>query len=92
MEYQLGEGQGDVVMNDIEARWAGYVGQGVQPMFIGRVDSVWHDIFQTCQEILAATYEVTVFRDSQGGWGDLALAQRVLAMAKEAGLGKEVSF
>jgi len=36
--------------------------------------------------------EVTVFRDSQGGWGDLALAQRVLARAKEAGLGREVSF
>jgi ornithine cyclodeaminase/alanine dehydrogenase-like protein (mu-crystallin family) len=35
---------------------------------------------------------VTVFRDSQGGWGDLALAQRVLTRAKEAGLGKEVSF
>ncbi len=50
--------QGDVVMNEIEARWAGYVGQGVQPMFIGRVDSVWHDIFRTCQEILAVTYEV----------------------------------
>ncbi len=36
--------------------------------------------------------EVMVFRDSQGGWGDLALAQRVLARAKKAGLGKEVSF
>jgi len=36
--------------------------------------------------------QVTVFRDSQGGWGDLALAQKVLARAKEAGLGKEVSF
>jgi ornithine cyclodeaminase/alanine dehydrogenase-like protein (mu-crystallin family) len=36
--------------------------------------------------------EVAVFRDSQGGWGDLALAEKVLAKAKEAGLGKEVSF
>src|SRR5438445_594044 len=49
---------GDIVMNEIEARWAGYVGQGVQPMFIGRVDPVWHDIFRTCQEILHATYEI----------------------------------
>lgn len=49
---------GDIVMNEIEARWAGYVGQGVQPMFLGRVDRVWHDIFRTCQEILQATYEV----------------------------------
>ena len=36
--------------------------------------------------------EIIVFRDSQGGWGDLALARRVLARAREAGLGKEVSF
>ncbi len=50
--------RGDVVMNEIEARWAGYVGQGVQPMFMGKVDSVWHDIFRTCQEILASAYEV----------------------------------
>ncbi len=49
---------GDVVMNEIEARWAGYVGQGVQPMFMGKVDSVWHDIFRTCHDILQATYEV----------------------------------
>ena len=49
---------GDIVMNEIEARWAGYVGQGVQPMFIGRVEPVWHDIFRTCQEILHATYEI----------------------------------
>jgi Xaa-Pro dipeptidase len=49
---------GDIVMNEIEARWAGYVGQGVQPMFIGRVDPVWHDISRTCQEILHATYEI----------------------------------
>ena len=50
--------RGDIVMNEIEARWAGYVGQGVQPMFIGRVDREWHDIFATCQEILQATYEI----------------------------------
>ena len=49
---------GDIVMNEIEARWAGYVGQGVQPMFVGRVEPVWHDIFRTCQEILHATYEI----------------------------------
>ncbi len=36
--------------------------------------------------------EVTVFRESQGGWGDLALAHWVLSRAKKAGLGKEVSF
>ncbi len=50
--------RGDIVMNEIEARWAGYVGQGVQPMFLGQVDRVWHDIFRTCQEILQATYEI----------------------------------
>ena len=49
---------GDIVMNEIEARWLGYVGQGVQPMFIGKVDPIWHDIFRACQEILAATYEI----------------------------------
>jgi Xaa-Pro aminopeptidase len=49
---------GDIVMNEIEARWLGYVGQGVQPMFMGQVDRVWHDIFRTCQEILQATYEI----------------------------------
>jgi Xaa-Pro aminopeptidase len=49
---------GDIVMNEIEARWLGYVGQGVQPMFIGKVDQVWRDIFKTCEEILAATYEI----------------------------------
>jgi Xaa-Pro aminopeptidase len=49
---------GDILMNEIEARWAGYVGQGVQPMFIGRVAPVWHDISRTCQEILHATYEI----------------------------------
>jgi Xaa-Pro dipeptidase len=47
----------DIVMNEIEARWAGYVGQGVQPMFIGRVEPVWHDIFRACQEVVQATYE-----------------------------------
>ena len=50
--------RGDIVMNEIEARWAGYVGQGVQPMFIGHVDRVWHDIFSAFQEVLQATYEV----------------------------------
>ncbi len=49
---------GDIVMNEIEARWLGYVGQGVQPMFIGKVDRVWRDIFKTCEEILQATYDV----------------------------------
>lgn len=49
---------GDIIMNEIEARWAGYVGQGVQPMFIGDVDPVWHDIFRVCQEAVQATYEV----------------------------------
>ncbi len=36
--------------------------------------------------------EVIAFRDSQGGWGDLALAQKVFAKARESGLGKEVAF
>lgn len=49
---------GDIVMNEIEARWLGYVGQGVQPMFIGRVEPVWREIFRACEEALAATYEV----------------------------------
>jgi Xaa-Pro aminopeptidase len=49
---------GDIVMNEIEARWLGYVGQGVQPMFIGKVDKVWQDIFKTCEEIVHETYNV----------------------------------
>ncbi|MGH7773023.1 MAG: ornithine cyclodeaminase family protein [Candidatus Binatia bacterium] len=36
--------------------------------------------------------EITVFRESQGGWGDVALANWVFARAKELGLGREVSF
>jgi ornithine cyclodeaminase/alanine dehydrogenase-like protein (mu-crystallin family) len=36
--------------------------------------------------------EITVFRESQGGWGDVALANSVLARAKELGLGREISF
>jgi len=49
---------GDIVMNEIEARWLGYVGQGVQPMFIGRVEPVWREIFRVCEEALAATYDI----------------------------------
>lgn len=36
--------------------------------------------------------EITVFRESQGGWGDVALANWVLDRAKELGLGTEVSL
>jgi Xaa-Pro aminopeptidase len=49
---------GDIVMNEIEARWMGYVGQGVQPMFIGEVPAVWHEIFETCQEIVQDAYKI----------------------------------
>lgn len=36
--------------------------------------------------------EITVFRESQGGWGDLALAHWVFMQARQLGLGREVSF
>ena len=36
--------------------------------------------------------QITVFRESQGGWGDVALAQWVLTRARKLGLGREVSF
>jgi len=36
--------------------------------------------------------QITVFRESQGGWGDVALAEWALARAKERGLGREVDL
>jgi alanine dehydrogenase len=36
--------------------------------------------------------QITVFRESQGGWGDLALAAWVCARAMEQGIGKEVAL
>lgn len=36
--------------------------------------------------------EITVFRESQGGWGDVALARWVFVQATQLGLGREVSF
>ncbi len=36
--------------------------------------------------------EITVFRESQGGWGDVALAKRVFQQAKELGVGRKVVF
>lgn len=49
---------GDIILNEIEARWLGYVGQGVQPMFIGEVDPVWHDVMSCVKDAVLATYEV----------------------------------
>lgn len=34
--------------------------------------------------------EITIFRESQGGWGDVALAKWVYLQAKDQGLGKQV--
>jgi ornithine cyclodeaminase/alanine dehydrogenase-like protein (mu-crystallin family) len=36
--------------------------------------------------------QITVFRDSSGGWGDVALARWVYERAREQGRGKEVTF
>jgi ornithine cyclodeaminase/alanine dehydrogenase-like protein (mu-crystallin family) len=36
--------------------------------------------------------EITVFRESQGGWGDVALGNWILKQARKQGLGRDVSF
>ena len=36
--------------------------------------------------------EITVFRESQGGWGDVALGNWILKRARKQGLGRDVSF
>ncbi len=36
--------------------------------------------------------EITVFRESQGGWGDVAFCNWILQQARKLGLGREVSF
>jgi ornithine cyclodeaminase len=36
--------------------------------------------------------EITVFRESQGGWSDVALGNWILKQAKKQGLGRDVSF
>jgi len=40
----------------------------------------------------SAAPQITVFRESQGGWGDLALAAWVCTRARERGVGREVDL
>lgn len=36
--------------------------------------------------------QITVFREPQGGWGDVALAQWVLTRARQLNLGRKISL
>jgi Xaa-Pro dipeptidase len=49
---------GDVILNEVEARWAGYVGQGVQPAVLGRVPADYAEMFQIQQAALDRCYDL----------------------------------
>src|SRR6476620_11300213 len=37
---------GDLIINEVEASWIGYRSQGVQPVFVGKADSVHQDLIK----------------------------------------------
>jgi Xaa-Pro aminopeptidase len=49
---------GDVIHTELEARWAGYVGQRTQPAFVGRAPAEYRTMFELQQEALARCYEL----------------------------------
>ena len=49
---------GDIISNEIEARWAGYVAQGVQPVVLGRVPAEYAAMFRVQQDALERCYEL----------------------------------
>jgi Xaa-Pro dipeptidase len=49
---------GDMILNEIEARWAGYVGQGVQPAILGRVTPEYAAMFAIQQAALDRCYDL----------------------------------
>lgn len=48
---------GDMICTEAEARWAGYVAQNTQPLFIGKAPEEYHRMFELQQEAVAACYE-----------------------------------
>ncbi len=64
---------------------------------VGSNDPVWARTVQLGAVVVGeagrtSREQITVFRESQGGWGDLALAEWVLTRARERGLGREVDL
>jgi Xaa-Pro aminopeptidase len=49
---------GDVIHTELEARWAGYVGQRTQPAFLGPAPAEYHAMFALQQEALARCYDL----------------------------------
>ena len=49
---------GDMISNEIEARWAGYVAQGVQPVVLGKVGAEYAAMFRVQQDALERCYEL----------------------------------
>lgn len=49
---------GDMISNEIEARWAGYVAQGVQPVVLGTLPAEYAAMFRVQQNALDRCYEL----------------------------------
>jgi Xaa-Pro aminopeptidase len=50
--------KGDIIHTELEARWAGYVGQRTQPAFIGPAPAEYWTMFRMQQDALARCYEL----------------------------------
>lgn len=48
---------GDIIANEVEGRWAGYVAQGVQPAMLGPIPADYAAMFAIQQEALERCYE-----------------------------------
>ena len=49
---------GDMISNEIEARFAGYVAQGVQPVVLGKLSAEYAAMFRVQQDALERCYEL----------------------------------
>lgn len=50
--------KGDVILTELEARWAGYVAQATQAFWLGRAPSEYHEMFALQQEAIRVCYEM----------------------------------
>ena len=50
--------RGDAILNEIEARYAGYTGQQDQPLFLGRIPDDVHEMFKWQMDAVDAAMEV----------------------------------
>lgn len=48
---------GDMISIECEARWAGYIAQVTQPLFIGKAPEEYHRMFALQQQAVAACYD-----------------------------------